>query len=155
MSPRCAQVHSRPNNCTPNNCTMSSEQKPDTIEGHVETEQERSARLKLEYLEYYRALPACLGQRGDGGLGARRGDGEMPLGATLDVSRREQRLQDRRPQAGLDVQRLAYRVVGRGARPGVTRVAVEPDQHLLRWGERRFLEVHGAFLPRQRAVMRT
>ena len=31
--------------------------KPDTIEGHVETEQERIARLKLEYVDYYRELP--------------------------------------------------------------------------------------------------
>jgi hypothetical protein len=36
---------------------MSKAQKPDTIEGHVETEQERIARLKVEYLEYYRELP--------------------------------------------------------------------------------------------------
>jgi hypothetical protein len=34
---------------------------PDIIEGHVENEQERIARLKPEYLEYYRELPACLG----------------------------------------------------------------------------------------------
>ena len=30
---------------------------PEIIEGHIETEQERIARLKLEYLEYYRELP--------------------------------------------------------------------------------------------------
>src|SRR5206468_3975145 len=30
---------------------------PDIIEGHVETEQECIARLKREYLEYYRELP--------------------------------------------------------------------------------------------------
>src|SRR5215210_2824766 len=36
---------------------MPKSQAPEIIEGHVETEQERIARLKQEYLEYYRELP--------------------------------------------------------------------------------------------------
>src|SRR3954451_25178314 len=36
---------------------MAKTETPEIIEGHVETEQERIARLKLEYLEYYRELP--------------------------------------------------------------------------------------------------
>jgi len=36
---------------------MPKDQETPIIEGHVETEQERIARLKLEYLDYYRELP--------------------------------------------------------------------------------------------------
>jgi hypothetical protein len=36
---------------------MPNTQEPAVIQGHIETEQERIARLKLEYLEYYRELP--------------------------------------------------------------------------------------------------
>ena len=36
---------------------MEQTNEPEVIEGHVETEQERIARLKREYLDYYRELP--------------------------------------------------------------------------------------------------
>src|SRR5215210_9109488 len=37
--------------------TTDAHNEPDITHGHVETEQERIARLKREYLEYYRELP--------------------------------------------------------------------------------------------------